>query len=79
MDANETIETLGAQPMLTLLDTIGGWSISGKFNASAWSLQNSMHILQNKYNMGGLFSWSVNEDDKNSSQHIIQVRFNDGG
>ncbi|XP_046478357.1 endothelin-converting enzyme homolog isoform X1 [Neodiprion pinetum] len=73
MDANETIEALGAKPMLTLLEAIGGWSISGKFNVSTWSLQNSMHILQNKYNMGGLFSWSVNEDDKNSSRHIIQI------
>lgn len=73
MDANETIETLGAKPMLELLENIGGWNISGKFNVSTWSLQNSMHVLQNVYNMGGLFSWAVNEDDRNSSRHIIQV------
>ncbi|XP_048513840.1 endothelin-converting enzyme homolog isoform X3 [Athalia rosae] len=73
MDANETIEALGAKPMISLLQTVGGWSISGDFNVTTWSLQNSMHILQNKYNMRGLFSWSVNEDDKNSSQHIIQI------
>ncbi|XP_008209638.1 endothelin-converting enzyme homolog isoform X1 [Nasonia vitripennis] len=73
MDANETIEALGAKPMLDLLDNIGGWSINGKFNVSAWSLQNSMHVLQNEYNMGGLFSWAVNEDDRNSSRHIIQI------
>jgi len=73
MDANETIETLGAKPMLELLENIGGWNISGKFNISAWSLQNSMHVLQNVYNMGGLFSWAVNEDDRNSTRHIIQV------
>lgn len=73
MDANETIETLGAKPMLDLLDDVGGWSINGKFNISNWSLQESMHVLQNVYNMGGLFSWAVNEDDRNSSRHIIQV------
>lgn len=73
MDANETIEDLGARPMLELLETVGGWNISGKFDTNAWSLQNSMHILQNVYNMGGLFSWAVNEDDRNSTRHIIQV------
>lgn len=78
MDANDTIETLGAKPMLDLLDTIGGWNVSGKFNISEWSLQNSMHILQNVYNMDGLFTWAVNEDDRNSSRHIIQVRNEDG-
>ncbi|XP_017767260.1 PREDICTED: endothelin-converting enzyme 1 isoform X2 [Eufriesea mexicana] len=73
MDANNTIETLGAKPMLDLLDTIGGWNISGKFNLSTWSLQNSMHTLQNVYNMYGLFAWAVNEDDRNSTRHIIQI------
>ncbi|XP_034180003.1 M13 family metallopeptidase neprilysin 3 isoform X2 [Osmia lignaria lignaria] len=73
MDANDTIESLGAKPMVTLLDSIGGWNISGKFNLTAWSLQNSMHILQNVYNMDGLFTWAVNEDDRNSSRHIIQI------
>lgn len=78
MDANDTVESLGAKPMLDLLDSIGGWNISGKFNLSEWSLQNSMHILQNVYNMDGLFTWAVNEDDRNSSRHIIQVRYQDG-
>ncbi|KAH0946776.1 hypothetical protein HN011_012233 [Eciton burchellii] len=73
MDANETIEELGAKPMLELLETIGGWNISGKFDVNAWSLQNSMHVLQNVYNMGGLFSWAVNEDDRNSTRYIIQI------
>ncbi|KAF7393366.1 hypothetical protein HZH68_010185 [Vespula germanica] len=73
LDANETIEALGAQPLLNLLDTIGGWNISGNFSIERWSLQNSMQILQNVYNMGGLFSWTVNEDDRNSSRYIIQI------
>lgn len=76
MDANETVEALGAQPLLDLLDTIGGWNISGNFTIERWSLQNSMHILQNVYNMGGLFSWAVNEDDRNSTRYVIQVVLN---
>uniref|UniRef100_A0A1B6E866 Endothelin-converting enzyme 1 n=1 Tax=Clastoptera arizonana TaxID=38151 RepID=A0A1B6E866_9HEMI len=74
MDPNETVETLGPEPMLKLLDEVGGWSISGRnFNVKSWNLQNTLHILQNKYNMGGLFSWAVQEDDRNSSLYIIQV------
>lgn len=26
-----------------------------------------------RYNMGGFFSWAVGEDDKNSSNHVIQI------
>lgn len=83
MDANETIETLGAEPMIDLLKVVGDWNITNtnrsitdrRFNVSNWNLQNSMHVLQNVYNMGGLFSWAVNEDDRNSTRHIIQVTF----
>ncbi|XP_021915643.1 endothelin-converting enzyme homolog isoform X4 [Zootermopsis nevadensis] len=77
MDSNETIEALGAKPMLNLLRKVGGWNISavgGKpFNVSAWNLQNTIQVLQNRYNMGGLFSWAVGEDDRNSSRHVIQI------
>ncbi|XP_054269922.1 endothelin-converting enzyme homolog [Macrosteles quadrilineatus] len=74
MDVNETVEALGAQPMLDLLDQVGGWNVSGRtWNVSLFNLQNTLHILQNKYNMGGLFSWAVQEDDRNSSLYIIQI------
>ncbi|GLV38283.1 Neprilysin 3 [Carabus blaptoides fortunei] len=74
LDVNETIEALGAAPMLKLLKDVGGWNVSDSgFNITNWSLQNTLQILQNKYNMGGLFSWAVGEDDKNSSRHIIQI------
>ncbi|KAL1123319.1 hypothetical protein AAG570_002405 [Ranatra chinensis] len=73
MDVNETIESLDGQPMLDLLKAVGGWSIAGDFDLSGWSLQQKLHKLQNRYNMGGLFSWAVQEDDRNSSLHIIQV------
>ncbi|XP_014223619.1 endothelin-converting enzyme homolog isoform X2 [Trichogramma pretiosum] len=73
LDANETIENLGAKPMLDLLENVGGWSISGKFDVKRWSFQENMHVLQNVYNMGGLFSWAVSEDDRNSSRYIIEI------
>lgn len=73
MDVNETIEALGPQPMIDVLDSIGGWNISGNFSLQNWTLQKSMHILHNVYNVGGLFFWSISEDVRNSSRHIIQI------
>lgn len=68
------MEKLGAEPMVNFLVQVGGWNASESgFNITNWSLQKSIKILQNKYNMGGLFSWAVGEDDRNSSRHIIQI------
>lgn len=74
MDEDEKMEKLGAQPLITLLRAVGGWNASESgFNLTNWSLERSLKMLQNKYNMGGLFSWTVGEDDRNSSRHIIQI------
>ncbi|CAB3375652.1 Hypothetical predicted protein [Cloeon dipterum] len=73
MDPNNTIETLGATPLQEILTEVGGWNVSGKFEVKDWQLQKSLHVLQIKYGMNGLFSWAVNEDDKNSSRYAIQV------
>ncbi|XP_065336097.1 endothelin-converting enzyme homolog isoform X3 [Cloeon dipterum] len=73
MDPNNTIETLGAAPLQEILTEVGGWNVSGKFEVKDWQLQKSLHVLQIKYGMNGLFSWAVNEDDKNSSRYAIQV------
>ncbi|XP_037045655.1 neprilysin-3 isoform X2 [Bradysia coprophila] len=74
MDEDETMEKLGAQPLQKLLVQIGGWNASSSgFNVTTWSLSKTLKILQNKYNMGGLFVWAVGEDDRNSSRHIIQI------
>lgn len=59
LDVNETVEHLGAKPMLDLLEKVGGWNISGEFNLSGWTLQKTLHVLHNEYNMAGLFSWAV--------------------
>lgn len=77
LDEDETIEKLGAKPMLKLLRDIGGWNVTSNttnpFNISSWSLESALKTLQNRYNMGGLFGWGVGEDDRNSSRHIIQI------
>lgn len=74
MDPNNTIETLGAKPLIDLIKDIGGWNISGTWDVSLWKLQRTLETVHNRYNMAGLFYWMVGEDDRNSSRHVIQVR-----
>ncbi|KAF5279864.1 hypothetical protein FQA39_LY18209 [Lamprigera yunnana] len=74
LDVNETIEDLGAKPMMNLINKIGGWNVTNNnFSVITWSLQNVLQIIQNKYNIGALFSYAVVEDDRNSTHHIIQI------
>ena len=75
LDRNETQEKLGSQPLIELLHKIGGWTLTkSDFVLSKWSFQTQLQMLHNEYNMGGLFTWVVGEDDKNSTRHVIQVR-----
>lgn len=62
--------------MLDVIAEIGGWSVIDKdFSLSDWNLQDTLGKLQNNYSLGGLFYWIVAENDKNSSEYIIQVSF----
>ncbi|GIY38903.1 endothelin-converting enzyme homolog [Caerostris darwini] len=54
LDKNETVDKLGGQPMLELLNKVGGWNISGDFNISQWNFQRTLEILHNQYSRGGL-------------------------
>jgi neprilysin len=74
LDVDETMEKLGAKPMISLLKEIGGWSVTSEnFSTKNWTLQKILQKLHNQYNMGGLFGWAVGEDDRNSMKHIIQI------
>lgn len=76
MDPDDLVEKKGAEPLLQLLVQVGGWNVTrdqSKFNVSTWTLQQSLQTLQNRYNMGGLFVWAVEENDKNSSKNILAI------
>ncbi len=48
LDNDETMEKLGAKPMLTLLKDIGSWSVTDeKFNVKNWTLQRVLQKLHN--------------------------------
>lgn len=75
LDVNDTIEELGPKPMLDLIKKLGGWnvSMSSDFSITSWNIQNILQTIQNKYNIGALFSYAVGEDDRNSTRHVIQI------
>lgn len=74
LDEDETMDKLGAKPLLDFIEKVGGWNISTpNYRIDKWSIDLTLKKLQNRYNMGGFFSWAVGEDDKNSSNHVIQI------
>ncbi|VEN40265.1 unnamed protein product, partial [Callosobruchus maculatus] len=74
LDSNDTVEQLGARPMQDLLIKLGGWNVTNSgFNVDSWTLQNITQTVQNRYNIGGLFSYAVGEDDRNSTRHVLQI------
>lgn len=76
LDVNETMEALGGKPLLDLLEQIGGWPAIGHGESSKtgkWNFQAALQTAHNVMNMGGLFTWAVAEDDKNSTRHVLQV------
>ncbi|XP_066144511.1 endothelin-converting enzyme homolog isoform X2 [Euwallacea fornicatus] len=74
LDTNETVDALGAKPMLDLIAKLGGWNVTTEgFNITNWTLQNTLQIVQNRLNVGALFSYGVGEDDRNSSRHVLQL------
>lgn len=76
LDPDDLIEKKGAEPLLKVLLDVGGWNVTrdqSKFNISNWTLQHSLQILQNRYNMGGLFIWAVAEDDRNSNKNTLII------
>ncbi|GBP18634.1 Endothelin-converting enzyme homolog [Eumeta japonica] len=84
IDANGTIEALGAKPLQAVIADLGGWHLletndtkNTTSNSANFNLQKLIQDVQNKYNLGGLFSWAVTEDDRNSSKHVIV--FDQGG
>ncbi|CAH1772547.1 unnamed protein product [Owenia fusiformis] len=76
LDKNETIQELGAQPLLNFIrDKLGGWSISdraGPFDPSNWNFQDLLTKIH-RFNHATLFAGGVGGDDKNSSRNILQV------
>ena len=75
IDVNHTVDLLGASPLLDLLKSFGGWSVSntsGLFNVTAWNFQDILERVHS-YGLFNFFGVWVAEDEKNPTQNIFQV------
>ncbi|XP_076451587.1 endothelin-converting enzyme homolog isoform X3 [Babylonia areolata] len=73
MDTNKTVEKLGSQPLLDLMQQFkANVSQQGEVPDEGWVFQDVLEKVQS-YDISALFSVWVGEDDKNSSNNIIQV------
>lgn len=79
MDDEGKLEKERGKPLLELVDSvkIGGWPIMDETPIATMknmaTFQNRLQYLQHDFQASGFFTWSVGEDDKNSSLHVIQI------
>ena len=84
MDPNGTIESLGGKPLLQLLDNhLIDWTLllknpgetSDKIEEEDWvqNFTSKVATVHLELLCDGFFTWQVNEDDHNSSQHVITL------
>ncbi|XP_031624071.1 endothelin-converting enzyme homolog [Contarinia nasturtii] len=77
LDKDEKVQKLGAEPLLKLIRDMGGWNVTSnainKFNITNWSLDKTLTELKSKYDSNALFSWSIYQDARNSSQNAINI------
>ncbi|XP_048471072.1 membrane metallo-endopeptidase-like 1 isoform X3 [Rhincodon typus] len=71
------IEERDSEPLLNLLDEIGGWPVAtsdwGTTKEPDWSLETILPQLNAHYNKRVIVEMFVWTDDRNSSKHIIHV------
>ncbi|XP_041118960.1 endothelin-converting enzyme-like 1 [Polyodon spathula] len=60
------IDRLGAQPMMDVIESCGGWDLAGDFDEL-------LYRTQGVYSTAVFFSLTVSVDDKNSSRNAIRI------
>ncbi|KAJ8371263.1 hypothetical protein SKAU_G00112910 [Synaphobranchus kaupii] len=71
------IEQRDSQPLIGLIDTIGGWPVASEdWNGTAaneWSLADAMATMNARFHKKVLLDMFVWTDDRDSSHHIIYI------
>ncbi|XP_036389931.1 membrane metallo-endopeptidase-like 1 [Megalops cyprinoides] len=71
------IEQRDSQPLIELIDTIGGWPVaSDDWNGTSvreWSLEDTLATLNSRFHKKVLVDMFVWTDDRDSSHHIIYI------
>jgi len=71
LDVNQTIQTLGAQPLLDLIQRqFSGWTVN--WEAGVWDFQDTLEKLH-ALGISSFFSFWVAEDEKEPTKNILQV------
>ena len=73
LDANQTVEDLGAQPLLDLIHKqFSGWTVNWDVNTLDFqSMLEKIHAL----GMSSFYYFLVGEDEKEPTKNILQVNF----
>uniref|UniRef100_H0WNI6 Membrane metalloendopeptidase like 1 n=1 Tax=Otolemur garnettii TaxID=30611 RepID=H0WNI6_OTOGA len=71
------IEKRDSQPLLSILETVGGWPVTmDKWNETLglrWELERQLALMNTQFNRRILIDLFVWNDDQNSSRHIIYI------
>ncbi|KFW00727.1 Endothelin-converting enzyme 2, partial [Eurypyga helias] len=67
----QRIEELGSQPLMELIDKIGGWNITGSWNQT--SFMEVLKMVSGTYRATPFFTVYVGADSKSSNSNVIQV------
>ncbi|XP_069466457.1 endothelin-converting enzyme 1 isoform X5 [Ambystoma mexicanum] len=69
---NETkIQEMGAQPLIDLLQKLGGWNITGPWEKD--NFQETLRLVTANSRTSPFFSAYVSADSKNSNSNVIQI------
>nr|XP_020671429.1 endothelin-converting enzyme 2-like [Pogona vitticeps] len=67
----QKIEELGSQPLMDLIEKIGGWNITGSSNQT--NFMEVLKLVSGTYRASPFFTVFVGADSKSSNSNIIQV------
>lgn len=67
------LNTLGAGPLLQLINKTGGWNLLNMSNDSSWDINDKLFLVEKILGSPAFFTVGVTVDDKNSSNYIIVV------
>ncbi|XP_071668736.1 endothelin-converting enzyme 2 isoform X5 [Patagioenas fasciata] len=67
----QRIEELGSQPLVELIDKIGGWNVTGSWNQT--SFMEVLKMVSGTYRATPFFTVYVGADSKSSNSNVIQV------
>nr|XP_056705971.1 endothelin-converting enzyme 2 [Euleptes europaea] len=67
----QKIEELGSQPLMDLIEKIGGWNITGSWNQTTF--MDTLKLVSGTYRASPFFTMFVGADSKSSNSNVIQV------